>query len=265
MLFLLWLWIGLVFAYQGVQFAKTIRYFVPLYPFAAILTSLVISTVLNKRMFSQSAKYILALVCATIVVWPVSFMSIYSYKHTRIQASEFIYQTVPQGAKLGCEHWDDCMPLSVEKDNQIFSHTWYHLETLPLYGDDSPEKWQELNQTLASLDYIILSSNRLYGAITSVPQRYPQSTEYYRKLFDGSLGFTKVAEFTSRPTFPLPIPAVCLHFPDNGYGLVAQATEECEGYGIQIVDDYADESFTVYDHPKITIFRNEHFNQNQKF
>jgi hypothetical protein len=58
---------------------------------------------------------------------------------------------------------------------------------------------------------------------------YPLTNQYYKDLFSGQLGFEKIAEFTSYPTIPF--------------------------INVQIKDDSADESFTVYDHPKIIIFK----------
>ena len=72
-----------------------------------------------------------------------------------------------------------------------------------------------------------MSSNRLYGSIPRLPMRYPMTTMYYKSLFDGSLGFEKVAEITSRPQL----------------------------FGIEIADDNAEEAFTVYDHPKVLIYK----------
>ena len=82
---------------------------------------------------------------------------------------------------------------------------------------------------LSQSDYINVTSNRLYGSIPRIPQRYPMTTEYYRRLFAGDLGFKLVATFTSYPTLG---PWV-------------------------IVDDRAEEAFTVYDHPKVLIFKKQ--------
>ena len=51
--------------------------------------------------------------------------------------------------------------------------------------------------------------------------------EYYQDLFSGKLGFEKVKEFTLSPSI----------------------------FGINIPDQSADESFTVYDHPQILIYK----------
>ena len=98
---------------------------------------------------------------------------------------------------------------------------------LQWYGEDTPEKRQQAVQWLDKVQYINLTSNRLYLSIPRLPLRFPMTTKYYEALFDGSLGFEPVATFTSRPQL----------------------------FGIEINDDDAEESFTVYDHPKVIIFQ----------
>jgi len=81
-------------------------------------------------------------------------------------------------------------------------------------------------------DYLVLSSNRLWGSIGRLPQKYPVSAKFYQNLLAGKLNFEKIAEFTSCPCFP-PGKFNLFCFPDQS----------------------ADESFTVYDHPKVMIFK----------
>src|SRR3972149_976829 len=79
---------------------------------------------------------------------------------------------------------------------------------------------------LDQADYISISSNRNYGSLPRIPAVYPVMVRYYDALFDGELGFREAATFTSRP------------------GLL----------GPEVPDDSAEESFTVYDHPKVMLF-----------
>lgn len=233
-------WIGTLFAYQGVQYAMPIRYFYPIFPNIALVAGAFLGSV---KMKTRLLTGILVLTC----VWPVSFMQIYLHPVTRVTAGEWIYSHVPAGKTLSCEHWDDCLPLGYQ--NQ------YPLVEFPLYDQDNPGKWQVMRLKLAQADYIVLSSNRLYGSIMTVSERYPQTTRFYEELFAGSLGFKKVAEFTSRPNLPIPGIHWCITPPGVKYGRVALAGQECPQTGISFVDDYADETFTVYDHPKVIIFK----------
>ncbi len=230
-LVLIWFWITGLLGYQGIQFVKTMRYFLPIYPFLALLAGVWLNqqTVWLKKHLSVKLYFPLAILFFFLLfLYPLSFMAIYFQPITRVTASEWIYQNVPAGTTLANEHWDDPLPLPLpQKSPAIFQG-----ETLELYQFDTPEKWQKLSEQLQKTDFLILSSNRLYGSIPKVPEKYPTTTQYYQSLFDGSLGFKKVAEFTSYPCFPpLGKPWFCFN------------------------DDGAEEAFTVYDHPKVMIFQ----------
>ena len=159
---------------------------------------------------------------------PLAFSSIYSRTHTRVAASRWIYANIPAGSTLANEHWDDWLPIggmdgkSSYGDNGLFKSV-----EMANYEDDTPAKLDGMVQNLASADYVILSSNRLYDSIPRLPVRYPMTIRYYQLLFGGQLGFERVATFTSYPTL----------------------------FGLQIPDQAAEESFSVYDHPKVQIFR----------
>ena len=97
----------------------------------------------------------------------------------------------------------------------------------PFVNDSDPEKMTEFIDALDATDYVVESSNRVYGTVTRVPARWPNMTLYYESLNDGSLGFEKVKEFTNYPQI----------------------------FGIDIPDQGAEEAFTVYDHPKVTVWK----------
>lgn len=219
-----------LFAYQSVQFVKTLRYFYPVYPFLSILSaSLVIKICkISKNTFGKRYSFgLLVVLIVAIIVWPISFIAIYTRPHSRVMASEWIYKNIPAGSKISCEHWDDCLPLSLESNN-VYTRN-YETITLELFNPDSPTKWEKINSQLDMIDYLILSSNRLWGSIPKVPEKYPLASKFYADLFSDNLEFKKIAEFTSYPTVPL--------------------------INVQVSDDSADETFTVYDHPKVMIFK----------
>ena len=47
---------------------------------------------------------------------------------------------------------------------------------------------------------MIETSNKFYDALPRTPARFPQVTEYYERLFDGSLGFELVQTFRNQPS-----------------------------------------------------------------
>jgi len=161
------------------------------------------------------------------LIWGLAFMRVYEQEHPWIQASKWIYQNLPDGSVIAVEHWDDHLPLALPLERATPEAHGYRWIELPMYEADNYEKYDLLRIRLQEADYLILSTNRLYRTIPRLPERYPIGSEFYRLLFAGELGFERVAEFTAYP------------------GL----------FGLTIVDDAADESFTVYDHPKPIIFK----------
>ncbi len=206
------------FFYQSFQFAKTMRYFLFLYPFLALLAGYFLSSI--------SHRTVRTLLFLSAFVWTISFMHIYTVPHSRIQASKWMYNNIPNQKTIAWEYWDDPLPLVVSR-NKKFIQLPLDMYQLP----DSKEKWKLITKKLQYVDYISLSSNRLYGSIPRVPELYPLASKYYADLFAEKLRFQKVAEFTSYPAL--------LFGP----------------WKIEMNDDNSEEAFTVYDHPVVTIFK----------
>ncbi len=242
-------WVGITFGYSGQQFVKTMRYFLQIYPFLCLLAAWFIvelwdrvsarlSGVIESQSRQIAARGLQAAVALTAVVvigytlfYATAFMSIYTHPYTRVAASRWIFANVPVGSVVANEHWDDPLPVRIDGKDP-WGGMYRNLSSSPdgemdWYNEDTPEKRDQAIQWLDETEYIILSSNRLYGSIPRLPMRYPLTTKYYQWLFNGTLGFDKVAEFTSRPQL----------------------------FGIEINDDNAEEAFTVYDHPKVLIFK----------
>jgi YYY domain-containing protein len=210
-------WAVLLFGYHSLQFAATLRYFLPILPVLAVVAA---------RPLSKSGGWRLALLVVLLVAngaWALAFSSIYRQPHTRVEASRWIYAHVPEGAAIASEHWDDGLPLHLPEH----SPERYSRFDLELYAEESAYKRSRLLDQLDRADYLVLSSNRLYGAIPRAPWRYPLARRYYELLFSGELGFALERVFSAYPRLgPL-----------------------------EIRDDGAEEAFTVYDHPKVLIFR----------
>ncbi|OGK18539.1 hypothetical protein A3D80_01215 [Candidatus Roizmanbacteria bacterium RIFCSPHIGHO2_02_FULL_40_13b] len=220
---LLGLWVLGIFVYLSMQFTMTMRYYYILYPFLAISAGYFLTTLVIPNLFRN-------LIITLVLLWPLSFMAIYTRPHSRVTASEWMYQNIPNGAVLAQEHWDDSLPVPLPNQNKT-----YNTVQMGVFGQDTPEKWIEINKTLATADYIIFTSNRGYGSIGSVPERFPVMSKFYTDLFAEKLQFKKIKEFTSYPTLPscYMLHVACFMFDDQ----------------------WSEEAFTVYDHPRVTIFK----------
>jgi hypothetical protein len=105
-----------------------------------------------------------------------------------------------------------------------------------MYDTDDAAKVQYLSTNLSSANYIIFNSRRLYGTLINLTDKYPITSKYYKLLFAGKLGYQQVAQFSSYPSL----------------------------FSLQINDDASEETFQVYDHPKVIIFKNvANFNMQQ--
>lgn len=212
------------------------RYMLPIYPLLCLFAAILVFHIYHffKTRF-PTAKFTFFILYSSffilLLIWPLSFISIYSQPNTRNSATEWIYKNIPRGSAIAVEHWDDTLPVG--------RADLYNVLTLPLYDPDQPLKWAQINQILKETEYIIIASNRLYVPLQKltdcstlrVGRCYKQTSLYYQKLFNGSLGFRKVAEFSDYPRI------------------------EIFGQKFLINDFAADESFTVYDHPKVMIFK----------
>jgi len=243
------LWLGGMFFYQALEFAKYLRYFYIILPLVSMLSFSGVGTI--KKPFKPIGIIACIMLFFLHGAWAWAFGNIYRGIHPRIAASMWMNAHIPDGSVITTEHWDDSLPLCLPSE----PCGKFKSVELPLYNPDTKEKWDVISKKLANVDYIVLSSNRLYGSIPAVSDRYPQTTAFYTQLFSGNLGFVKVAEFTLRPNISIPFVQTCLTPPGIWYGAVSAPMQECPLGGISFVDDYADESFTVYDHPKVIIFK----------
>jgi len=240
------------FGFMGMQFSLYMRYFLPLYPAMAVFAAfLLVKTVewgasgepfafLGRRAaqaerLRPAVRYgtqiAVALVLTLTAAWGLAFFNMYDGWHSRVQASQWIHENIPAGAVLGHEHWDDVVPFAV---GGVPVQSYEHVE-FQNYNRDDDEKVAELINNLDRVDYIVLASGRLSLTIPRVPAAWPVTARYYEALESGDLGFRKVREFTSYP----------------------------EIFGIEFDDTGAEESFSVYDHPKVTVYeKTEEFDLN---
>jgi len=201
---LLILVISSIFVYQGFQLAKYMRYFYPFYPYLCIFAAAYFVKLKPKKLF---------LILITIPT--ILFMTIYMRPNSRVTASKWITDNIPKNKTLTAESWDDALPLQ---------NPGYKVIYLDLYNEDNEAKWDKLSLQLSQVDYLIISSNRLLKSIPRMPQRYPITSIFYKKLLNNETGFLLIKKIYSYPIFN---------------------------------DELVEESFSVYDHPVIYIFKKQ--------
>ena len=221
----------LTFGYYGRAFVNFMRYFQPMYPVLAATAAWAVyegwrvapAVRRSAALLRPTARAAVAVVVLGALFWAFAFQSVYRGEHPRIAASEWIYEQVPPGSTLTFEYWDDALPYPLPGRDA----SAYRLVPLDLYRTDSVDKVFELVRALDEADYVVLSSDRVRGSVTKLEREYPATIRYYELLEGGALGFELAATFSLRPAL----------------------------FGITIDDSRAEESFTVYDHPRVRIFR----------
>lgn len=243
LIFIISFWIIFLFVFQSLQFSHTMRYFLLIYPFLC----LVFSTLLSHFKIKKS---LVIFILILNVIYSLAFLSIYSRPNSRVLATEWINQNISQNNVISSEYWDDALPLG---------YSAYQSESLAFFDPDTDEKWQKINASLDKIDYLIMSSNRLWASISRLPDKYPLTSKFYENLFSGKSYFTLDKQFLSYPGYPLPFLKSCFYFgPANYPGLKISwfsVDENCSFPGIYLRDDTAEEAFTVYDHPQVLIFK----------
>ncbi|MFZ2489001.1 MAG: DUF2298 domain-containing protein [Anaerolineae bacterium] len=160
------------------------------------------------------------------VGWSFAFVNgVYNTTHPWITASRWIYTNVPDGSTIAWEQWDDSLPYDLPEPGA--SRSRYRFIDWGPFEEDTAEKFLRLQETLRTADYIVYSSNRIYGAVDNLPARYPMTNRYYQLMADGKLGYELALKQVNHPNL----------------------------FGIDINDEHADESFTLYDHPTVLVYR----------
>jgi len=147
--------------------------------------------------------------------------------------------------------WDEAIPVRLDGYDP-FGGIYPPNMVLQIFWEDTPEKLEHMVDVLDGSDYIAISSNRRWGTQPRIPERWPMTAVFFRSLlgcppesdllwcyrvadpgtFTGELGFDLVKVFQSNPSIG----------------------------PIRINDQFAEEAFTVYDHPKVLIFaKNEDY------
>ncbi|HNB51000.1 MAG TPA: DUF2298 domain-containing protein [Anaerolineales bacterium] len=141
--------------------------------------------------------------------------------------------------------WDDPLPYRVDNYDP-YGGIYTSDLNFEMYWFDDEGKRQRFYDTLDGADLVTISSNRQWGSVGRLSAVYPISSAYYRYLlgcpeeknlqwcynvaepgmFQGQLGFELIRTFDSNPRIG----------------------------PWEINDQFAEEAFTVYDHPKVFIF-----------
>lgn len=145
--------------------------------------------------------------------------------------------------------WDDALPVAkagyvpYDSNGGIFREDL----NLELYWTDDEAKRDRFIEILQQGDYIFISSNRQWGTTTRVPERYPLTSQYYRSL----MGCPEDLDLVTCYNIAEP----GMYTGELGFELVKTETSYPNLGTTSFNDQFAEEAFSVYDHPKVLIFK----------
>lgn len=239
-------------------YAKWTRFMTPIMPMFAVFAAYTIyqthnllsSTILksqNSNIKTQNSEVklygfkILAVVlsfafCILTCIPGLAFMSIYAREDSRLTASRWIYNNIPNGSYVLSETANVVdIPLGIDNNlneiarkYKVISFDFYHM-------DENETIYEDLFNHLEKADYIFIPSRRIYANHLRFPKKYPRVAKYYYLLFENKLGFKKISEIYSYPS---------LFFPWNTASSI-----------ISFPDEKSEETFTVFDHPVIRVYQ----------
>jgi hypothetical protein len=143
--------------------------------------------------------------------------------------------------------WDDSLPQRINGKDP-YGGIYAGELNLEIYWQDQQLKVERIANVLSQADYFYLSSNRQVATVGRLPKVFPVAAIFYQRLLgcsrreyipacyaevkrgerQGDLGFELIQTFESYPTI----------------------------FGFELNTQLADESFQVYDHPKVLLFKN---------
>lgn len=207
------------FFFNSFMFAKWTRFIAPTFPFFSLFSVYVIDITRSEKI----KKILIVSILLSSFFWGLFFSSIYFRKDVRIEATNWIQNNLPQNSYILTETGNTIeVPFSGNYIKKSFD--FYRL-------DEDSTLSRDLVEELVRSDYFIVQSRRIFLNHNSV--NFPITSRFYNKLFDGSLGFEQIQTFTS--------------FPSLNIG----------GWSLEIKDEKSEETWSVFDHPVVRIYKKE--------
>ncbi|MBI4328899.1 MAG: glycosyltransferase family 39 protein, partial [Chloroflexi bacterium] len=247
---LLLAWVLPFFLLVGPLQAKFARYMLPLAPLLVLFGAVLLWEARDWMARRWRRGTLLAYVAMAAVLvatgaYAAAFLRVYAEPHTATRMAQWARENVPAGSTIAREEWD-------EAPRDLYP-PFQELQLRPYEEPDDEFKLIDFAQRLERADYVLLASQRLYGTIPRLPERYPLTTRYYEKLFNGELGFQVAHVEVSYPNL-FGVSLVDDTFVRTGLrpppGVQAPVSTP---FSLDL--GFADENYTVYDRPKLILFR----------
>jgi len=201
---------------------------IPTLPFIYIIIGVAIDDWLRniKKRIDNTEIFTHVLVTYPIIIsfiFAAAFFSIYLRPDVRITASNWIEKNFPENSTILVES-GNVIDIPLKGNFKIISLFFYNLET-------DTQTRSEIASGLEEADYFLIQSRRVFVNHQRLPDLYPKTARFYNALFDGKLGFEQIKELHSYPMLQI------------------------GNWKLEIPDEKAEETWSVFDHPVIRVFK----------
>jgi 4-amino-4-deoxy-L-arabinose transferase-like glycosyltransferase len=218
MLFIFWI---ILFFPNAFLFTKWTRYTLLSLPFLLILLP-----VFLHKLFKYYFVLISVILLGISFIYSLMFESVYFNKDVRISSSEWIYQNIKDNSFILSETANVVdIPVPLDKPSTLKNYKVVNFDFYNLDADST--LFTKLIYDLEKSDYIFIPSRRIFISTGQKSNKYTLVAKYYQLLFSGRLGFEEIKVFNSFP----------------------QLAE------LEIPDESAEETWSVFDHPVIRIYK----------
>ena len=218
-------WCLVYFALVGGLHTKHVRYLLPLLPFLSLFAADLCRVLWSRQRLVGGVG--VALLVGYTVYFGLAFSAIYRDEDSRIQAGRWIAAEIQAGSRIGVEAGGFSMQSLISA--REFTRTGLNMGTLfatrGYLGCAAAANF--LAERVLTMDYIAAVDVNRYRQFRDAPGVSPVASAFYRRLWDGTLGFERVQRFKVYPHF----------------------------LGVRFADDAAEPSFLGYDHPAVSVFR----------
>ena len=149
-------------------------------------------------------------------------------------------------APINETNWDMALPFRVDNYDP-FAGLYRSDLNLDIYADGDEIKRDRFISMLDQGDYLFISSSRQWGSLLRIPERYPMAEQYYSALMGCPETITVEKCYNNVE--------LGMYQGRLGFDLVYIAENSPHIGKFKINDQSSEEAFTVYDHPKVFIFK----------
>ena len=235
----------------GQTVAPMIRYTLPLAPALAVAAGVFSADLLARRRWRGVAAIVVGATVVTTGLYAVAYMNVFRQPDARVEASKWLVDNVPEGARILVEPSQNTPPMGSYYTDTKFRRDYvlwggrslreaqrerkdyYHLFTFDgyryLYSDqyDDAAKSRYMASRLALVDWIVIDDTYVQWYERLRGPEHAVVRQHYKDLLDGTLGFEMVQTFKVYPKI----------------------------FGVTIHDEAAEFTYRLFDHPRVYIFR----------